>query len=92
MVKKNGARLRAVRTWLNGARTEFRDNCPILVIDDEADQASVNTAKPDRQPQTINRLIRAIVNESPRGAYVGYTATPFANVLIDPSDDERPLP
>lgn len=86
VVKKNGARLRALRTWLNGARTELRDTCPILVIDDEADQASVNTAKPDRQPQTINRLIRAIVNESPRGAYVGYTATPFANVLIDPSD------
>src|SRR5439155_13488398 len=60
--------------------------CPILIIDDEADQASVNTAKPDRLPTTINRLIREIVNGAPKAAYVGYTATPFANVLIDPQD------
>ncbi len=86
IVKKNASRLRALRTWLAGARPEVLAECPILIIDDEADQASVNTAKPDRQPQTINRLIREIVNESPRSAYIGYTATPFANVLIDPQD------
>lgn len=86
IVKKNGPRLRALRRWLFDARPEVLAACPVLIIDDEADQASVNTAKPDRQPTRISGLIRAIVNELPKAAYVGYTATPFANVLIDPDD------
>ena len=92
VVKKNGARLRALKRWLRGARPELLAACPILIIDDEADQASVNTAKPERQPSTINRLIRDIVNGSPKAAYVGYTATPFANVLIDPQNYEDLYP
>lgn len=85
VVKKNGPRLRALRNWLKGARPELLAHCPVLIIDDEADQASVNTAKPDRDPSMINRLIREIVDVLPQAAYVGYTATPFANVLIDPA-------
>lgn len=92
IVKKNGPRLRALKKWLFEARPELLDACPVLIIDDEADQATVNTAKPDRQPTTINRLIREIVNEVPKSAYVGYTATPFANVLIDPQDYEDLYP
>jgi hypothetical protein len=92
VVKKNGSRLRALKKWLDGARTELLAQCPILIIDDEADQATVNTAKPDRQATTINRLIRSIVNGAPKAAYVGYTATPFANVLIDPQDYEDLYP
>lgn len=92
VVKKNGARLRALKRWLEGARPELLARCPILIIDDEADQATVNTAKPERQPTTINRLIRGIVNGAPKAAYVGYTATPFANVLIDPKDYEDLYP
>lgn len=86
IVKKNGARLRALRKWLGGARPEILQACPMLIIDDEADQATPNTSKPDRNPTAMNRLIRAIVNEVPKAAYVGYTATPFANVLIDPNE------
>lgn len=86
IVKKNGPRLRALRRWLFEARPGLLAECPVLIIDDEADQASVNTAKPDRQPTRINGLIRDIVNKVPKSAYVGYTATPFANVLIDPKD------
>ncbi len=86
VVKKNGSRLRALKNWLFSARPEVLAACPILIIDDEADQATVNTAKPDRQPSRINGLIRDIVNKVPKSAYVGYTATPFANVLIDPGD------
>ena len=92
VVKKNGSRLRALRNWLRGARPELLAACPILIIDDEADQASVNTAKPDRNPTRINRLIREIVNGSPKAAYVGYTATPFANVLVDPQNYEDLFP
>jgi Z1 domain len=92
IVKKNGPRLRAFRKWLFGARPELLAACPILVIDDEADQASVNTAKPDRRPTVINGLITQIVNKAPKSAYVGYTATPFANVLLDPKDFEGLYP
>jgi len=65
---------------------------PLLVIDDEADNASVDTGEqvfnddgtPDEehQPKTINRLIRQILHSFSRKAYVGYTATPFANIYI----------
>ena len=63
----------------------------MLIIDDEADQATVNTAKPDRSPTMINRIIRQIVNDVPKAAYIGYTATPFANVLIDPQRRDGPV-
>ncbi|MFP2990014.1 Z1 domain-containing protein [Mycobacterium intracellulare] len=86
VVKKNGSRLRALKRWLFSARPSVLAACPVLIVDDEADQATVNTAKPDRQPSRINSLIREIVNKVPKSAYVGYTATPFANVLIDPGD------
>ena len=65
IVKKNGPRLRSLKRWLFGARPELLARCPVLIIDDEADQASVNTAKPDRQPTLINGLIREIVNGLP---------------------------
>ncbi|VXB25501.1 Endonuclease [Luteimonas sp. 9C] len=66
---------------------------PLLVIDDEADHASVDTqeqtfdpdtGKPDEEhnPTAINKLIRRILNSFSRSAYVGYTATPFANIFI----------
>jgi hypothetical protein len=92
VVKKNGPRLRALKTWLFAARPEVLAACPVLIIDDEADQATVNTSKPDRQPTRINGLIRDVVNGVPKSAYVGYTATPFANVLIDPKDYEDLYP
>ena len=65
------------------------DSKSILVIDDEADNASVNTAKDPNSATTINRAIRAIFNKFPIASYVGYTATPFANVFINPSDSDE---
>lgn len=65
---------------------------PVLIIDDESDQASVNTSNPakwesGRTTRTaINGLISQLLRLLPRAQYVGYTATPFANVFIDPSD------
>lgn len=65
---------------------------PVLIIDDEADHASVDTGEkvvdefgnPDDEhdPTTINKLIRRILSSFSRSAYVGYTATPFANIFI----------
>lgn len=67
-------------------------NLPLLVIDDESDHGSVDTGEnivdefgaPDleHEPKTINRLIRSILHNFSRKAYVGYTATPFANIFI----------
>ncbi|MGW5861939.1 Z1 domain-containing protein [Streptomyces sp. NPDC055239] len=77
VVKKNATVLRKFARWLESA-SEYLQQAPALVIDDEADQASVATA-------SINPLILRILDTLPKAAYVGYTATPFANVLIDPA-------
>ena len=71
---------------------------PALIIDDESDHASVNTSNPSRWKQgqkqrtAINGLISELLGLLPRAQYVGYTATPFANVFIDPSDAEDIFP
>jgi hypothetical protein len=85
VVKKNVSRLTRLRDWLGRVETHLSD-FPILVIDDESDQASPNTSRdPELDSTTINRRIKEIL-EMPKVAYVGYTATPFANVLINPAD------
>src|SRR5206468_365797 len=88
----NGTRLRHLRDWLRGAQDSIARACPTVIIDDEADQASINTARTENDPTTINRRIREILEALPKAAYIGYTATPFANVLIDPSDENDLFP
>ena len=95
VVKKNGAVLRRLRTWFLSASEDIRTELPALFIDDEADQASVDTRgsyqqeedfdlqDPDYEsPAVINGRIRELVQVFSRRAYVAYTATPFANILI----------
>ncbi|MGW2646535.1 Z1 domain-containing protein [Streptomyces sp. NPDC001393] len=77
VVKKNATVLRKLAQWLEKA-ADYLQDCPALIIDDEADQATVAT-------KSINPLILNIMSSLPRSAYVGYTASPFANLLIDPS-------
>lgn len=60
---------------------------PLLLVDDEADNASVN-AKKDEDPAKINKLIRDVLKRFGQTTYVGYTATPFANVFINPDSDD----
>lgn len=72
---------------------------PLLIIDDEADNASVDTGErvvdengqpdQDHQPTAINKLIRRILHLFDRAAYVGYTATPFANIFIHERGETR---
>jgi len=62
------------------------------MIDDEADLASINTATWDEERTRINNLILSILALLPKAAYIGYTATPFANVLIGPSEPEDLYP
>lgn len=93
VVKKNGPVLRRLLRWLNDAPEEVRRTIPLLVIDDEADQASMDTRGtyqteneplPDdyEDPSVINSLIRDLLRRFQRRAYVAYTATPFANILV----------
>jgi hypothetical protein len=79
VVKKNAAVLRKLRNWLASAG-EHLDKCPTLIVDDEADQSTVATIK-------IRPLLHDVLDKFPRAAYVGYTATPFANLLIDPTSE-----
>ncbi|MFJ1804687.1 MULTISPECIES: Z1 domain-containing protein [unclassified Streptomyces] len=80
VVKKNATVLRKLAVWLDKAADYLKD-CPALIIDDEADQATVAT-------KSINPLILSMMQSLPRSAYVGYTASPFANLLIDPSAED----
>ncbi|MEG1566964.1 MAG: Z1 domain-containing protein [Anaerovoracaceae bacterium] len=90
VVKKVKSILESVKQRLQSALNEQGlDAKSMLIIDDEADNASINTAKPENEPTAINRCIRAIFNKYPIVSYVGYTATPFANIFINPYDDEE---
>jgi len=101
VVKKNKTVLERLYRWVRNHVADLEDpqtgkrivtKLPLLVIDDEADHASVDTGeqifdtegKPDEEhePTAINRRIRLILHSFARAAYVGYTATPFANIFI----------
>lgn len=88
VVKKNSKSLQQVYEWL---KSNGNQNEPLLLIDDEADNASINgkykLEKRENEPTKINGQIRNLLNLFNKACYVGYTATPFANVLIDPSVD-----
>lgn len=90
VVKKNASILNNVYNWI---KNNIHDGEPILLIDDEADNASINVNyksrdEEDYEPSSINRSIRQILSTSTKNAYVGYTATPYANVFIDPTDTD----
>lgn len=102
VVKKNASVLQNVLNYFRNDSLLARNatenaphktvpDVPMLLIDDEADQASINTSEiydeddqlmDDYDPTKINGLIRKIYNTFEQKAYVGYTATPFANIFV----------
>jgi hypothetical protein len=92
VVKKNGPRLRRLLRMLKRADRTLLEQCPVLVIDDECDQASVNASGTPDRLTAINRILRDLLRELPRVSYIGYTATPYANVLIDPEWEDDLYP
>lgn len=86
VVKKNKKILESVMKRLRPALQRYGSNS-LLIIDDEADNASVSTSKPGNDPTSINKCIREIFNSFPIASYVGFTATPFANIFINPDDE-----
>ena len=95
VVKKNGSVLRNLTRWARSLSPmgpgEPIPKTPVLMIDDEADFASVNTrpSSPDddEDPTVINGRIRELLNSFEQSVYIGYTATPFANIFIYPDQD-----
>jgi hypothetical protein len=84
VIKKNKKIIDNLVAWLKsqvGAGEKLP--MPMLLLDDEADYASINTNRPDDDPTAINQGIRDLLASFQKNTYVGFTATPFANVLID---------
>ncbi|WP_298933347.1 Z1 domain-containing protein [uncultured Ramlibacter sp.] len=102
VAKKITPILKRINQWLGKLEGRLAD-VPMLLIDDEADQASINTRgnrrdpsvdeetapEDDTAPSLTNALIRDILNKAPRATYIAYTATPFANILIDPDASDN---
>ena len=108
VVKKNKSVLSLLLDWIRNHVANSSDtvtgrkivtHLPLLVIDDEADHASVDTGEQlfnadglpneEHQPKAINSLIRKILHSFTRSAFVGYTATPFANIFIHEKGETR---
>ncbi|WP_010249802.1 Z1 domain-containing protein [Myroides injenensis] len=89
VIKKNASTLENVIKWLGKQYKNKISEHSILIIDDEADYASINTKK-EEEPTSINRKIREILSFFSKASYVAYTATPYANIFIDHKvqDDE----
>ena len=91
VIKKNTHTLRNLTEWLRehsaNHSSEMVDQ-PMLLIDDEADNASINVKYGKSEVSRINGQIRELLGLFRRSCYVGYTATPFANIFIDPEQDE----
>jgi len=96
VMKKTVPILNRLNDWIKCLDGQLGD-VPVLLIDDEADLASINTKGNRRDPSVYddngensdpsltNSLIRDTLRRIPRATYIAYTATPFANILIDPN-------
>jgi hypothetical protein len=93
VIKKNKTIINNLVAWLaSQATTSGKLSMPMLLLDDEADYASINTNDPDKDPTAINQGIRDLLGKFERNSFVGFTATPYANVLIDDEIEEDLFP
>ena len=107
VIKKNVQILIKLKQWLEKLPEKKREQINLLIIDDEADYASVNRTdkraeneelraseddfifeEEDLEASRTNAYLRGILKIFPNRAYIGYTATPYANVMIDPNEDD----
>jgi hypothetical protein len=92
VVKKNKRILTNLFNWLvknSVSEKTGKVMLPLLLVDDEADNASVNTKDPEESPAAINACIRRLLNCFYQASYLGITATPFANIFIDPDSEDE---
>lgn len=93
VVKKNLRRLENLLELLRALDDSGSlEHMPVLIIDDESDQATPNTKADKEVRSAINDLVVQIVGTVRRGTYLAYTATPFANIFSDPNDDAALYP
>jgi hypothetical protein len=99
VIKKLPSIIKKLIKNLETLRTEL-DEIPVLIIDDESDQAGINTKKPDANPSSednenrtaTNQQIVRLIDLFKRCQYIGYTATPYANVLTNINDPKDLFP
>jgi hypothetical protein len=97
VVKKHSGILQNLVKDLKLISTRLAD-LPALIIDDESDQAGLNTVDPKKKKpgaserSKTNARIVDLLGLFPRGQYVGYTATPYANAMVNPDDPEDLFP
>jgi hypothetical protein len=93
VIKKNARIIENLHNWLEAYNSgpDGKIAAPLLLIDDEADSASINTADPSGDPTAINARVRKLLSLFHRSTYVGFTATPFANVFVDPDTEDDML-
>ncbi|HUH75072.1 MAG TPA: Z1 domain-containing protein [Chitinophagales bacterium] len=96
VIKKNKSILENLIDWFSkDVNTKIVDgspklfSVPVLIIDDEADAASVNASKSIEDIKTINKLIRTLLNLFNQNTFIGYTATPYANLFISQEHNEE---
>jgi hypothetical protein len=82
VVKKNYKLLNNLKDWIEGWPDSSVRDRPMMLIDDEADYASINTKKAGEKVAATNTAIKGLLKTFTRKTYIGYTATPFANVFI----------
>lgn len=91
VVKKNKRILNNLIKWLSKSKDPATGKImlPMLLIDDEADNASVNTKSEEDSPAAINACIRQLLDGFYQASYLGITATPFANIFINPETEDE---
>ena len=93
VLKKQRNVLENLATWLKNKNTlqttDSKVNDALLLIDDEADNASINTKKAEQERTAINEGIIKILKLFSRSTYIGVTATPYANIFIDAELDDQ---
>ena len=99
VTKKNAKTLPKLKNWILDIKKKYDHPIKLLLIDDEADHASLNRMIKKRKlteeekkeaddASAINRSIREILQEVKQNAYIGFTASPFANLFVPPDYDE----
>lgn len=98
VIKKNSTVLKKLNNDLAAINVDLTE-IPTIILDDEADLASVNTIRPgklnaqgEQERTAVNKELAKLLKTIPRAQYVGYTATPVANVFVNPDVEEDIFP
>lgn len=92
-IKKNTKILENLNRWIRDrhmldVEKNIKLDMPMMLIDDEADYASINSQHHRNKITKTNQSIRELLSYFHKNTYVAYTATPFANIFIDPDTQD----